>query len=208
MNEQRIDNLISQVIDGDITDAQWSELVSLAENTPRIWRDLAESQRDQQVLGRAMNDAVAVAEHVAAPVEQLEILRQTEIETLRPASRAAAWSGWAVAALVALAAIGNRMNLQAPYPANTAGIMPTFNSPNEAFDEYLRLGQESGDVLGEIPTRIIVSSLKIPTGEGYEVVYLRQILEVQVVPDLYEIVGQDEQGQPMLIQYQPKPRGM
>ena len=203
MNESRVDILISNVIDSVATDSQWEELVALAEKNPGIWRDLAESQRDQLVLGRAMNDAVDIAEAVAAPIEQAELLRQRDATEARHTSRASSWSGWGVAAIIALTAFSNQMGL------NTTGIKTMgFSTPDAAFAEYLRLGEETGDVVGEIPTRVIVSSEKNPTGEGYNLICLRQIMIRLQVADLYEIVGQDEQGQPMLIQYEPQPEGM
>ena len=211
MNEARVDNLISHVIDCDATDSQWNELVALAEKNPVIWRDLAESQRDQLVLSRAMNTAVDISENIAAPIEQIELLRQRESGSHPHLSRVSSWSGWAVAAIIALAAFSNRMGLnmngnQNPnvFPAGPA----VFSTPDAAFDEYLRMGQESGDVVGEVPTRVIVSSEKNSSGQGYDLICLRQIMIRLKVNDLYEIAGRDEQGQPMLVQYQPKPDGM
>lgn len=205
MNESRVDILISNVIDGVATDSQWNELVALTEKNPGIWRDLAESQRDQLVLSRAMNSAVDIAEDVPAPLEQAELLRQRDATEARHTSRASSWSGWGVAAIIALAAFSNQMGLNTNGSQN-AGI--GFSTPDAAFAEYLRLGEESGDVVGEIPTRVIVSSEKNPTGDGYNLICLRQIMIRLQVTDLYEIAGQDEQGQPMLVQYQPKPDGM
>lgn len=207
MNESRMDILISHVIDGDATDSQWNELAVLAEKNPGIWRDLAESQRDQLVLSRAMNAAVEIAEDVSAPIEQIELLRQEEPRH-RHVSRAGAWSGWAVAAVIALAAFSNRMGMNMNGSPNPSVQTAGFLTPDAAFDEYLRLGQESGDVVGEIPTRVIVSSEKNPSGQGYELICLRQVMIRLKVTDLYEIAGRDELGQPMLVQYQPKPDGM
>lgn len=208
MNEARVDILISHVIDGDATDSQWNELAALAEKNPGIWRDLAESQRDQLVLSRAMNAAVEIAEDVSAPIEQIELLRQGEPDSHRHMSRAGAWIGWAVAAVIALAAFSNRMGMNRTGSPNQNVLAAGFSTPDAAFDEYLRLGRESGEVVGEIPTRVIVSSEKNSSGEGYELICLRQIMIRLQVPDLYEIAGRDEQGQPILVQYQPKPDGM
>ncbi|MCH7546227.1 MAG: hypothetical protein IID30_07485 [Planctomycetes bacterium] len=208
MNEARVDILISHVIDGDATDSQWIELVALAEKNPGIWRDLAESQRDQLVLSRAMNAAVEIAIDVSAPIEQIELLRQREATGTRHMSRASSWSGWAVAAIIALAAFSNRMGMNMNGSPNPNIIPAGFLTPDAAFDEYLRLGQESGEVVGEIPTRVIVSSEKNSSGQGYELICLRQVMIRLQVTDLFEIAGRDEHGQPMLIQYQPEPDGM
>ena len=208
MNEARVDSLISHVIDGDATDTQWNELVASAEKNPGIWRDLAESQRDQLVLSRAMNAAVEIVEDVSAPIEQIELLRQREATGTRHMSRASSWSGWAVAAIIALAAFSNRMGMNMNGSPNPNVIPADFLTPDAAFDEYLRLGQESGEVVGEIPTRVIVSSEKNSSGQGYDLICLRQVMIRLKVNDLYEIAGRDDQGQPMLIQYQPEPDGM
>jgi len=121
----------------------------------------------------------------------------------RGSLRARAWSGWLVAAVVALAAMAGRFVPQAPQgPSATlaAGL-----TPDEAFNTYLDLGKKEGSVVGELPTRVIVSSQEAPSGEGYELICLRQIVVKQNVPDLYEFAGTDEKGQPTLVKFQPQP---
>ena len=74
-----------------------------------------------------------------------------------------------MAAIIALAAVSNRMGMKVNGPQNQGGSSAGFLTPDDAFDEYLRMGQESGDVVGEVPTRVIVSSEKNSSGQGYDV---------------------------------------
>lgn len=200
MSNHQADILISKIIDGDATEAHWAELVILAEQDGGVWRDLAESQHDQQVLSRTINAAVSVSERVHAPVNRFdpdELAGRGSRGRKLPAS---AWSGWAVAAVVGLAAFANNFGLS----TQTGNQTSIISSAEDAFKEYLRLGQKNGEVVGELPSRVMVSSKPAPDGNGYEVVYLRQVLEVQIVPDLYEFAGQNDQGQPTLVPFQPQ----
>ena len=51
----------------------------------------------------------------------------------------------------------------------------------------------------EMPTRVLVESRPADGGNGYEVLYLRQVLERTVVPDLYRFDGRDERGVATLV---------
>lgn len=202
MTEQQHHMLISRVIDGEATDQEWAEFVSLAAVEPRMWCALAMGQRDHAALVRAINHASAVADAVTLQsVEDAQRWRLTKVRM---------WSGWSVAALVALVAGVSLLRLWSmPLASNTgnqhAAILPI--SASEAFQTYLDKGQESGAVIGEVPTRVLIESRPRGTGQGYEIVYLRQIMERAVVPDLYQVRGQNELGQPTLIRYEPSARG-
>ena len=52
-----------------------------------------------------------------------------------------------------------------------------------------------------MPERVLIETRPSETGRGYELLYLRQILERTVVPDLYKFYGQDEMGRPTLVRY-------
>lgn len=202
MTEQRADMLISLVIDGTAKNVDWNELTALAEVDPTIWRDLAESQRHQEVLSRTINEAVSIADQIAAPSSGSRSDREKDV--LTPRRGPGAWSGWAVAAVIAVAALANQFGmLTGSNGIQTAGIPGI--SMDAALDEYLRQGRENGLVVGELPSKVIVSSRPNPNGEGFELICLQQILIRQIVPDLYEVAGQDEQGQLMLKQFKPDP---
>lgn len=208
MTEQRADMLISLVIDGTAKGVDWNELTVLAERDPTIWRDLAESQRHQAVLSRTLNEAVSIADQIAAPSSGSRSNHEKDV--LAPRRGLGAWSGWAVAAVVAVAALANQFGMltgsnglqTASNGMQTAGVLPTMDT---ALDDYLRLGREEGRVVGELPSKVIVSSQPNPNGEGFELICLQQIVIRQIVPDLFEVTGQDEQGQLLLQQFKPDP---
>jgi hypothetical protein len=56
------------------------------------------------------------------------------------------------------------------------------------------MGKQSGRVLGEVP--VLCESKPAATGQGFEVVYVRQILERAEVHDLYRF-SVDEAGNPL-----------
>jgi hypothetical protein len=72
----------------------------------------------------------------------------------------------------------------------------------DLFQAYLDRGRKENVVINEVPERILIDTRPVPTGQGYELIYLHQILERAVVPDLYRIGAQDERGQPVLIRYE------
>ncbi|MCI0677387.1 MAG: hypothetical protein L0Y42_16625 [Phycisphaerales bacterium] len=195
MNETHKQILISRIIDGDGGDAEWCELEALAENDPRVWRDVAQAQRDQACLGNAIMHASSVADSIPMRFER---------PTVRPTIQISAWSGWAVAALVAIIASVRWSQPDTfsptPFQPQTTGL--NAQSAADAFQEYLDQGRKSGEVVGEVPAKVLLESRPAQDGQGYELVYLRQVLERMIVPEMYRVDGQDERGQPTLIRYQ------
>ncbi len=53
-----------------------------------------------------------------------------------------------------------------------------------------------------MPEKILVQIRPSPTGDGNEIIFIRQILEREPLPDLYQYQGQDESGRPMLVPFQ------
>lgn len=206
MTDERADNLISKVIDGTATDSDWQDLTARAERRPELWRDLAESQRHQHVLSSTINEAVAVADAIAVPAVSRSG-RADGVETMARRTSTGAWSGWAVAAVIALAAFANRIGMQVQDNQSPTGVQTAGYSSDQAFDAYLNLGREEGKVYGELPSKVIVSAREMEDGEGYEVICLQQIMIREVVPDLYEIAEQNERGELTLVQYKPDPTG-
>ena len=117
------DLLISRVVDDAASAADWDQLRSLAEYDPSVWRELFEAQRAQGELAQAVEQAIAIADEVDAPIEHLPRngmrLRFRQV---------ASWGGWAVAASVAI--FWMAPNLTGPASAldggNQAGIAPSF----------------------------------------------------------------------------------
>lgn len=204
------DILISRIIDGEATAEDWSALRALAAKDPSVWADLASMQQDCAEVHRACEQALRVACNVEAPI--LELARHRFAERLRLVG---AWGGWAAAAAVLIAwAIGLPDGRDAPArQTQGASLVPDLTrqrvidglSPDEAFAAYLRSGAENGRVLGLDPSMTVVRTQPLEGGSGYEVLYIRQILERAEV-DLYRL-AQDEAGRPVRIPLQRIPRG-
>lgn len=199
MNDTRLQLLISRVTGGDASDEEWREFVAQAEGQPQLWRELAQTQRDHTALTRIVSDAGAVADHAL-----MTIAREPRASVL---PRLGAWSGWAAAAAIAVVALGQ---LNAPVhptgepgqPAALAGV-----SFGDALRQYLDTGRESGHVIAELPNKLLVESRPVQTGAGIEVIYVRQVLERTVVPEMYQVAGQDEFGRPTLVRFNAPPQG-
>ena len=205
MNEAREQLLISRVIDDPAAEPAWRELESLAETDTGVWKQVALAQRDHADLCRAMAGAAAVADRVELPAVHRPAVSTHHSSTHLRLNRLGAWTGWAVAALVTIVASGQfaqpwRFDGPLPVdPSHHAG--PSIQSAADAFKAYLEKGRESGEVVGEIPAKLLVDTKPAQSG-GYEVIFVRQVMERAIVPDLYRFSGQDETGRPTLVRYQ------
>ncbi len=189
-----VDLLLSRIIDGEAGTADWSSFKLLAEREPSLWRELAEAQRQQADLAAEVACAVSVADAVDVPFHEHASVQLRERFRL-----VGTWGGWAVAAMVALAWTAGLIGPSGqPGPSdNRASLLPTsFGSPADALRYYVDEGQKQGQVVGEVPAKVLLNSRRQATGEGFEVIYVRQIVERAVVDDLYRF-GSDELGQPV-----------
>lgn len=174
--------LITRVVDGAARVRDWDELDRLSSRDPGLWRDLAMSQRQHAAMSAAVGEAEDRADRIVAPIDEVLHFRLAE-----RSRRVSAWGGWAAAAAVGLAWLGVPM-LRPATPTGTdapatAGV--GLVSAGEALQQYLSRGAENGTVLGEVPGKLIVDARPAADGRGYEVTYLRQIVEREVVPTLY-----------------------
>ncbi len=193
MNEHRDDILISRVIDGDATTGEWDELTALAAADPSVWRNLALSLREDKALIRAVNIDVAVAD----AIELREPGRHPAVR-----ARLGGWSGWVIAAMLGIAVV-TRMLSPAPTESGLEAVSnrAQFLSASDLLQAYLDQGRQEDLVIAEVPERVLIETRPVEAGGGYELIYLRQILERTVVPDLYRFYGQDEMGRPTLVRY-------
>ena len=110
------------------------------------------------------------------------------------------WSGWLAAAVMTFMLIGSMRGLLGPGAdtQNPQSINAGFNvqSPDDALQAYLDLGQQSGRVIGEVPELQLLERQPAPGGDGFELVYVRKIIERRVSSDVYQI-GADETGAPV-----------
>lgn len=79
--------------------------------------------------------------------------------------------------------------------SNEPAIQPAaFLNPTQALEAYLALGRESGSVVGELPGKPIIERRSLGEGEGFEVVFVRQIIEKGRVPALFSFERTNEFG--------------
>ncbi len=205
------DVLITRVIDQRAVAADWAAIEQMAAADNGLWREVALAQRDAALLSAAVGRAIAVADQVDlnsaddhpsvlaahAPIS-FEDARREQPRVIRPT----AWMGWATAAAMMLAWFAGYQpgGSQSVIPMQGANIGPMdlggtlVKTPNEALDAYRKLGQEEGRVVGEVPAKILVKSTPVDEGRGgYDVVYIRQIIERARVNDPVRFT-QDEAG--------------
>lgn len=194
--------VISRLVDGEGSPADWQAFRALAESDPTLWRELAEFQQDHAELAAYVNRAVAIADTVEVDV-QGEMHRRFA-ERMRVV---ATWGGWAAAAAIVLAwttAIHAPAQQSSPVTTSSLGVnlpQPAPQSASDAFNDYIEKGKQSGLVVGEVPNRVLVEARPMKAG-GYEVIYLHQVLERRTVREL-STLATDEFGTPVPIPIAP-----
>lgn len=187
------DVLISRVIDGEASRADWQRLRSMAESDASIWTELEEVQQMQTALCAEAGSLLGVAEAVELPGDHAERTFSRQI------ARVGTWGGW-----LAAAAVGLAWSLGVPQAAQhagvTSGIGPSIppgyvriDSPEDALQTYVSRGQDAGSVVGLVPEPRIVETRSLPDGSGVEVLYVREILERRLVGQVYRL-SEDEAG--------------
>jgi len=205
------DRLVTRLIDGMASPDDWQHLRHLASSDPdRHARLLDEIERTQQI-DAALSETVARQLDAACSVAPPSPERpQATLRLVR------AWSGWAVAAALALmwsvlspgAGMGSLGDVQrAGVPVIPAsGVAPDEEaSVDQAFDQYVRLGTESGRVLEVDPELRVVESTPLADGSGVEVVYVRRVLERVIVDEVYRKTT-DELGRVVPVRLERLPR--
>lgn len=182
MDEIDRDMLISRVVDDQASDADWAQLRRLGEHDAGVWRELAEAQHEHAELCRAVESAIAVADDIDAPVEAG--VRRRFAQRIRVV---ATWGGWAVAATLVLAWVSTPADSGVP----RAALLNL--TPDQAIQRYLDEGRRTGQVIEEIPQRILIETRPEVNGDGLEVIFLRQFIERTHVRTLYR-PRQDEFG--------------
>lgn len=193
MTSQQRDILISRVVDGTALEHDWAALETMGERDPALWRELAQSQRQHA----ALSSLVAEAAHTAEGID-LEIPEAHIVGRLAGVAR---WGGWAAAATIAVAWLGGLRN--AHNGADTAGLnpipglsssQPSLDTPADALKAYFERGARDGSVLGQMPAKVVLQAIPAPDGKGgYDVTYIRQIVEHARIDDLYRL-SSDEFG--------------
>ncbi|TVQ63103.1 MAG: hypothetical protein EA379_04390 [Phycisphaerales bacterium] len=200
MEPTREDILIGRVTDAEAAPDDWRELEALAAADPGVWTRLAAAQRAHALLERGVEDVLTVAELIDAP----DASAARSGAAVDVAHRWRAYAGWAAAAMIGVAWAGVSGVLPgASSPSGVPGAPggqgvitagPPRLAPDELMERYLDTGRAQGRVLAELPM-VMVESRPLESGEGAEVIYLRQVLERVIVRDMFE-VGADELGRP------------
>ncbi|MBL8887765.1 MAG: hypothetical protein JNK16_13990 [Phycisphaerales bacterium] len=167
------DILISRVVDGVAGAGDWVELDMLGAADSSLWRELAQAQRDKQLLDQAVGEAISIADVVALPKSEWSELGDRRL-------RVPQWAGWAAAAVLAIAMFV--MPRGGTPTGNTAGtFFPPAQmeeqTPDAALSSYLAKGKDEGRVIRQLPEFVVLESKPAADGLGYDVVYLRQIVE-------------------------------
>ncbi len=198
------DLLVSRIVDGDADAAHWSAFEALTRTDPDAWRELAIMQRQSQALTGVVQEAVWTAGLVDLPEPAVGARQQPHRDAPSDPPRGiltllSGWSGWAVAAMVALVwFVGPRTPMPVSDGTQAAGILPV-RTYEDAVRDYLELGAENERVLGEVPQRVLIDSRALDTSQGYEVIYIRQFVERAVVDDLMRFrETTDEFGRPVV----------
>lgn len=195
------DILLTRVLDGHASPEDWAAFRVMAAKEPAVWADLADVQQDRAELEIALAQATQVADHIDAPVD----IVTGEGLTAR-LNRAVAWVGWIAAATLAITTITvHRVQHTTDASPSTqqAGLL-SVSSPQEALNMYFNKGKETGTVLGEVPDRVLLQTIPSSDGQGYELIYLRQIVEKTHANELYQLAT-DEAGRSVPVRYEPTP---
>ena len=83
-------------------------------------------------------------------------------------------------------------------PPATAGFVPSALSAADALSLYLDRGRDEGIVLEDQPDLVLLESRPVSSGGGYELLYVRRILERAVVPEMFLPAGVDDDGRPVI----------
>lgn len=187
------DVLIARIIDAEGADnggAAWAEFARVAARDPAAWAELADAQRRHSALARAVSREIRVADEVELPTHDSAGVSHRA----RVAMRAARWGGWAVAACLAGAWATSTLTGGLSQGAGQGAQLVDWRpSTQEALSAFLDAGQKSGEVVGQVPEFVLLETNPVVQGRGFEVVYMRQIVERRIVPDLYR-AGSDELG--------------
>ncbi len=187
------DLLVSRIIDGRAGSADWDRFRAVAAHDPAIWSELGDSQRQQEALCVAVSGSLAAADRVGLPPGPID-----DAPTRRRLDLVSHWGGWAAAAALLLVwfvgrpRTANPGEAAEPTTASVFGIPLKEARPDQAFDQYLAAGRQSGKVVGEMPDQVVIETRPKPDGT-IEVLYLRQVIERQVIDHAYRQM-RDETG--------------
>lgn len=193
------DVLVSRVVDGEADPSDWTKLRAIAERDPSVWSDITETQADHESLRDAVMGAIDIADDIDLPTFVPDH-HETGFNHRLGAVRS--WGGWAAAAAIMLVwATGipapSHSDQGGPVEASllpTQGLIPQSISPEELREQYITRGQKNGLVVGEVADPVVLEVRPMADGKNVEVLLVRQIIERQIVNQVYRTTF-DESGQ-------------
>jgi hypothetical protein len=178
------DILISKAADGAASAEEWDEIRRLGAIDPTLWERLADESRSCALLAQGLEEATRIADAV-----EIDPARAAGAAHLR--FRLRVWTGWAAAAAVAVAWLGNSILGPGQFMGDTAGFTGVSNA-DQALERYRALGTAEGRFVSELPM-VMVSTESDPETGRVEVLYLRRILERAEIEGMYTAT-EDESG--------------
>ncbi len=188
-HEQMIDRMLNRQNEARDLD----ELAQLSQTQPEALVRIAAALRGAAQVESGVEAAQALAETIELPATD-------DWESNRPslvARGVGSWSGWATAAMVAVAWFLAAMLTSAPPAATPPGGSDVLLTANQALEQYMRAGTDEGRIVQELPL-LTVDIRPTPDGDESEVIYLRRFMERARVEGVYTI-GLDELGRAVVV---------
>lgn len=179
MDSEQRDHLISRVVDRCESAADWEALSAFESEHNGVWRELAQALRCEAELRDAMAIQVARADQVSLPPS-------SKSNTRRPLPT---WSGWLAAAACVIAWALSSLSDPA---AAIATHSPVEKVAQAAPEEPATQNTADHSVITELPM-LVVDTKPAVDGDGYEVIYLRRVLETRRVDQVMQLAV-DEGG--------------
>jgi hypothetical protein len=174
-DRERLDRLTVRIAEGRDSAGELAEFRRLASVDPGAWEALAELQRDDRELRGLALAATAPALDAPLPFPRGN----------PPRPRFAAAVGWLVATALGIALASGGALRPPDGRVQVASLAPDLSSA-AALENYLDRGRAEGRVLHEIEPKALVGSRPL-AGGGYELVFVRQILERVEVPEVWRL---------------------
>ncbi len=180
-----VDRMLGRAVNGDHDAMLWIRV--RAANEPGLLEELVLWQADELRLARAARELCVRADRVEALPSAATRARRGGL-------------GWAVAAMLALALVGEfiarRPSLSGDsLRANIAGVTGDFSSTDAAFDAYVATARDRGALIGQVAPPTLVRSRELTDGRGFEIVVVRQVYERRTLPEMYRLGPTGETGQ-------------
>jgi len=188
-HEQMIERMLNRQIEARDLD----ELAQLSQRQPEALVRIAAALRGAAQVESGVEAAQAIAETIELPARDD---RQTNRPSL-VARTVGSWSGWATAAMVAVAWILAAMLNSTPPAVTPLGGSDVLLTANQALEQYMRAGTDEGRIIQELPL-LTVDIRPTPDGDESEVIYLRRFMERALVEGVYKM-GIDEQGRAVVV---------